>query len=201
MSSGSSGSSVSGDGGYKAASRRRSKMELQEHVLQVSEYWKHITPEQQLDNFKFAKYMRQQWGVVASNPDTYLQPQLVEMLTNLHEGITEHKSSSEKAELAFVSLAKLAEENLAKPAEENSSSVTIQLVKLQEQQLAFFKAREDVEKLTAQAKALQKTTSILDCIDTERVRLVFLGYNALDQQKDRYCYTMREALCHSEEES
>jgi hypothetical protein len=66
--------SVSRDGGCETTSRRRTKDELQDHVLSETVFLKNATLDEILDNFKLAKYMNRQWGIVAGEPHTYLKP-------------------------------------------------------------------------------------------------------------------------------
>ena len=84
--------SVTGDGGCETAPRRRSKSELQDHVLSETAFLKNATPEKILDNFMLAKYMNRQWGIVAGEPHKYLKPEMVHPANQLQEATQESRS-------------------------------------------------------------------------------------------------------------
>ena len=81
--------SVSRDGGCETASRRRTntKDELQDHVLSETGSLKNIIQDEIFDYFKLAKYMNRQYGIVAGEPHTYLKPELVHLMNQLHEAV------------------------------------------------------------------------------------------------------------------
>ena len=82
--------SVTGDGGCKTAPRRRSKSELQDHVLVVlseTAFLKNATQDEMLDNFKLGNYMSQTYGIVACDPHAYLKAELVHLTNQLHEAV------------------------------------------------------------------------------------------------------------------
>ena len=81
--------SVTGDGGCETAPRRRSKSELQDHVLSETAFLKNATQDEILDNFKLANYMSRTYGIVASDPHTYLKAELVHLTNQLHEAVEE----------------------------------------------------------------------------------------------------------------
>jgi hypothetical protein len=87
--------SVTGDGACKTAlkpPRRRAKAELQNYVLNETGILKDATPDEILDNFNLAKYMHRQYGIVAGDPHTYLKPELVHLMNQLHEVVEENRS-------------------------------------------------------------------------------------------------------------
>ena len=84
--------SVTGDGGCETAPRRRSKSELQDHVLSETAYLKNATKDEILDNFKLANYMSRTYGIVASDPHTYLKADLVHLTNQLNEASEKNRS-------------------------------------------------------------------------------------------------------------
>jgi hypothetical protein len=87
--------SVTGDGGCETALkalRRRTKDELQDYVLNETGFLKNATPDEISDNFKLAKYMNRQYGIVAGEPHTYLKPELVHLMNQLNEAVQESRS-------------------------------------------------------------------------------------------------------------
>ena len=77
------------------------------------------------------------------------------------------------------------------------------LVSVSDEQRKHFKqeAKLEHERFKPLAEKSVKLAAILDGVDTERVRLFKLGYQALDDKRIHYVYTMLDAIGQSEEDS
>ena len=181
-------------------------------MLSEIAFLKNATPDEILDNFNLAKYVNRQYGIVAGDPHTYLKPELVHLMNQLHEVAQENFSLCN-------AIKKERDDRVAKETKDRKEYLDLrtkldkdideklkkiqELVSVSDEQTKQFKheAKLSDERFKPLAEKAAKLAAILDSVDTERVRLFQMGYGTLDVKRRKYIYIMLDAIGQSEEDS